>query len=64
MKYEWNKKIANNLKNKINKQNYKCIQSERYSSEFNAVKELEELISSKISILTSFILKLVANFPI
>ena len=51
MKYEWNKKIANNLKNKINKQNYKCIQSERYSSEFNAVKELEKLISSKILVI-------------
>ena len=51
MKYEWNKKIANNLKNKINKQNYKCIQSERYSSEFNAEKELEKLISSKILVI-------------
>lgn len=51
MKYEWNKKIVNNLENKLNEQNYKCIQSDRYSSNFNAVKELEKLISSKILVI-------------
>ena len=51
MKYEWNKKIVNNLENKLNEQNYKCIQSDRYSSDFNAAKELEKLISSKILVI-------------
>ena len=48
MKYEWNKKITKNLENKINEQNYKCAQSDRYSSEFNSEKELKKLIGSKI----------------